>query len=72
MLFLISPINTVSAQETPGHKLLYCFTQAKHRLQYLHLLSSVLTNQKMIVKIMYNLLPKKHLGKGFPNRDGNY
>ena len=35
MLFLTSPINNVSAQETPGHKLLYCFAQAKHRLQYL-------------------------------------
>ena len=35
MLFLISPMNNISAQKTPGHKALYCFTQAKYILQYL-------------------------------------
>ena len=67
MLFLISPMNNISVQETPGHKLLYCVTQAQHRLQYLkHLRSSLLTDQTMIVKIMYILVPKKTPGEMFP------
>ena len=71
MLFVISPMNNISVQETPGRKVLYCVTQAKHGLQYLKhlrssLLTDLLTDQTMIVKIMYILVPKKTPGEMFP------